>query len=89
VPPHLIALVLGHSNSTMAEKVYAQVTPEMLRTLMLAHIGRPNCSAGAADLQQIAALTAPIAQFEAAKSLETARPEGVEPPTFGFEEREH
>ncbi len=87
LPPHLIAPVLGHVDSTMAEKVYARLTPEMLRMQMLAHLGRPDCSAGAADLQQIAALNAPIARFEAANALKSARPEGLEPPTFGFEVR--
>jgi len=69
----------------MAEKVYARLTPEMLRVQMLAHLGRPNRSAGAANLQQIAALNAPIAPFQATNVLKSARPEGVEPPTFGFE----
>jgi integrase len=89
LPPHLIAPVLGHVDSTMAEKVYARLTPEMLRGQMLAHLGPVSCSAGAANLQQIAALNAPIARFQAANALKSARPEGVEPPTFGFEEREH
>ena len=71
----------------MAEKVYARLTPEMLRVQMIAHLGRSNCSAGAANLAEIAALNAPIALFERGNPSETARPEGVEPPTFGFEVR--
>jgi hypothetical protein len=52
----------------MAEKVYARLTPEMLRVQMLAHLGPANCSAGAANLQQIASLNAPIARFQAANA---------------------
>jgi hypothetical protein len=67
----------------------ARLTPEMVRTQMLAYLGQANCSAGAADLQQIAAVAELIAPFAPSKPLKSARPGRVEPPTFGFEEREH
>ena len=72
VPPHLIAQVLGHSTSAMAERVYARPSAAVLGELLAHHALAAGVSAG------VSPAAAPTA---AAGAAPAAVPVGVCPPS--------
>lgn len=87
IPIDVLARMLGHVDSKMAERVYARLTPDLLDGL-IRRLTQRACSAGVVEDPSA---KAPMAEMAARVSPETpeipqngAGPRGFEPLAFGF-----
>jgi hypothetical protein len=91
IDSHRVQRILRHSDVRTTTGIYGHLLVEDLRAAVNAIA--PN-SGPFVTLSQAAHNDTPNdlgteGKDQAAQRVRTARPEGVEPPTFGFEEREH
>jgi len=90
VEPHLIAAMLGHTDSRMVERVYGRLPVESLARALRERLGEPerpaeDCSVFATDAGNSEGPEGPRRQQEVAFSAGFSVPrDGIEPPTRGF-----
>jgi integrase len=75
-----IALMMGHRDSKMAERVYARIPADLLADLLKSPARQP----AAGSVPAIPANKAAMARGVGSKSLELVPRGGIEPPTRGF-----
>lgn len=80
VPVSEIALMMGHRDSRMAERVYARIPPELLRELLQSLV----CPPAADGISATPANTAPMSRDLGANPAELAPRAGFEPATHGL-----
>ena len=75
-----VALMMGHRDSRMAERVYARLPPHLLRALLQSVVCRPAAGSNSAPLARMAQ----VAQGVDGQPLERAPRAGFEPATHGL-----
>ncbi len=75
-----VALMMGHRDSRMAERVYARLPPDLLRQLVQSVVCQPAAGSNPAEMAEVA----DMADARARKSAKLAPRAGFEPATHGL-----